>query len=167
MTYLWSNFVNVPLFNLGKIAPAQQDPADRIPLWIWIVGSLIVVLIGVLWTLREEKEMAEQARPATIPEPIAPIEPVIVEPQPVSEPEPKSIDVPPPKPDDLKKISGIGPKISKVLNEYGIYTFEQLAETDVAFLEKLMIEQEWQIADPDTWPDQARKLAEEKRNKQV
>jgi len=33
----------------------------------------------------------------------------------------------PDKPDDLKKISGVGPKIESRLNDLGIYTFEQIA----------------------------------------
>ena len=32
------------------------------------------------------------------------------------------------KEDDLKQISGVGPKLEKVLNELGIYTFSQIAE---------------------------------------
>ena len=34
---------------------------------------------------------------------------------------------PPPNPDDLTVIKGIGPVISKRLNDAGIYTYEQLA----------------------------------------
>ena len=33
----------------------------------------------------------------------------------------------PPKPDDLKLISGVGPKIEGILNELGIYTYAQVA----------------------------------------
>lgn len=32
--------------------------------------------------------------------------------------------------DDLKKISGIGPKIENTLNDLGIYHFQQIAEFD-------------------------------------
>jgi predicted flap endonuclease-1-like 5' DNA nuclease len=74
-------------------------------------------------------------------------------------------EAPPPKPDDLKVIVGIGPKIAKILNEYGIFTFEQLANTEVSFLEKLLEEREWHMADPSTWPAQAQTLAEQKRSK--
>jgi predicted flap endonuclease-1-like 5' DNA nuclease len=31
------------------------------------------------------------------------------------------------KPDDLKKISGVGPKLEGVLNEMGFYHFDQIA----------------------------------------
>jgi predicted flap endonuclease-1-like 5' DNA nuclease len=113
------------------------------PLWIWILVSLVVIAIGVIWTLREEEALASALpRPATIPEPVAG------------------------KPDDLKMVKGIGPKISGELNERGIFTFEQLAATDPAYLEELMNQLKWsEINHPDTWPEQARLLAEEKRRK--
>jgi NADH-quinone oxidoreductase subunit E len=40
---------------------------------------------------------------------------------------PLTYDSPPEKVDDLKMISGIGPKIEKILNDLGIYTFAQIA----------------------------------------
>lgn len=40
---------------------------------------------------------------------------------------PQAIDMPA-KPDDLKLIAGVGPKLEKVLNGLGIWTFDQLAE---------------------------------------
>ena len=38
----------------------------------------------------------------------------------------------PPKPDDLKKVEGIGPKINAALNAAGIRTYIQLASAPVA-----------------------------------
>ena len=38
--------------------------------------------------------------------------------------------------DDLKKIEGIGPKIEKLCNGIGVYTWRQLAETPVETLQK-------------------------------
>lgn len=175
VTHLLRGIIGLHFVGDGNVTQAQQDSLERIPLWVWIVGSLIVVLIGVLWTLREEKELAKQTRPATIPEPVSAVkpeaaepatEPEPVEPGPVQAPEPEPIEAPPPKPDNLKRVSGIGPKVSGVLNENGIFTFEQLAATEVSFLQQLMEEREWQFADPTTWPEQARQLAEEKGKKQ-
>ncbi|MEP4293523.1 MAG: NADH dehydrogenase subunit E, partial [Rhizobiaceae bacterium] len=34
----------------------------------------------------------------------------------------------PAKPDDLKKISGVGPKIEGILNGLGVYQFQQVAK---------------------------------------
>lgn len=50
---------------------------------------------------------------------------------------PKGIDKPS-SPDDLKLISGVGPKLEQVLNSYGIWTYAQiadLAESEVAWLD--------------------------------
>ncbi|RUA17991.1 MAG: hypothetical protein DSY55_01105 [Clostridia bacterium] len=63
----------------------------------------------------------------------------------------------PSTPDDLRKIEGIGPKISQLLNTAGIYTFSQLAKTDVATLREIIENAgaRFRLADPETWPEQA------------
>ena len=63
----------------------------------------------------------------------------------------------PVSPDDLRKIEGIGVKIAQLLNAAGIYTFAQLAETEVAELRIILKEAgpRFQLADPSTWPEQA------------
>ena len=66
------------------------------------------------------------------------------------------------QPDDLKKISGIGPKIERLLNEVGIYHYRQIATLtgeDIAWLDERLkfrgrIER-------DDWVGQAKKLAGE------
>lgn len=63
-------------------------------------------------------------------------------------------------PDDLKVIEGIGPKISVLLNDNGIYTYHQLAETKVISLESILMEAQLRMVDPDTWPEQAALAAE-------
>ncbi len=57
--------------------------------------------------------------------------------------------------DDLKKIEGIGPKISQLLNEHHITSYAALAITEVDDLKKLLTEVNIRIADPTTWPEQA------------
>ncbi len=59
------------------------------------------------------------------------------------------------EPDNLKKIEGIGPKIASVLNEAGIMTFQQLADTDVETLRSILDAPRFRLADPSTWPEQA------------
>ena len=59
-------------------------------------------------------------------------------------------------PDDLQRIEGIGPKIAGLLQEAGIATFAQLAATDVGRLEQTVRDAGITIADPSTWPEQAR-----------
>ena len=62
----------------------------------------------------------------------------------------------PRKPDNLRRIEGIGPKISSVFQAVGITTFAQLAATDVSRLRQILTEAGLAaLADPSTWPEQA------------
>lgn len=78
------------------------------------------------------------------------------EPVVAAEPEPFSVD-----PDDLKKIEGIGPKIQELLNNAGIFTFAQLADADVEQIKLILADAgtRYQLADPSSWPTQARLAA--------
>jgi predicted flap endonuclease-1-like 5' DNA nuclease len=58
------------------------------------------------------------------------------------------------KPDDLKRIEGIGPKISAALQAAGISTYKQVARARVERL-KGIVSDAGIIADPTTWPEQA------------
>ena len=66
--------------------------------------------------------------------------------------------------DDLKKVEGIGPKIEELCNGIGISTFAQLSDTPVATLQKMLEDggPAYRIADPGTWPEQAKLAAEGK-----
>ena len=60
------------------------------------------------------------------------------------------------EPDNLRRIEGIGPKISSVFQATGITTFAQLAATDVSQLRQILTEAGLAaLADPSTWPEQA------------
>lgn len=59
------------------------------------------------------------------------------------------------KPDKLERIEGIGPKISQVMQDAGIMTFEQLAAADVSRLQQILTEAGMRLAEPSTWPEQA------------
>jgi hypothetical protein len=63
------------------------------------------------------------------------------------------------EPDDLKRIEGIGPKISGVLAAAGIQTFGQLADADVGRLQQILTDAGMTLADPGSWPEQARLAA--------
>lgn len=65
--------------------------------------------------------------------------------------------------DNLKKIRGIGPKISLFLNTHGIMTFDQLARAEVRWLQQLLDDVGYKVSDPSSWPQQARELAAEKK----
>lgn len=58
-------------------------------------------------------------------------------------------------PDDLKRIEGIGPKISSALQAAGITTYAQLAATEVSRLEEIIRQAGIRIGFPVTWPEQA------------
>ncbi|MBP6210390.1 MAG: DUF4332 domain-containing protein [Anaerolineales bacterium] len=61
--------------------------------------------------------------------------------------------------DDLVKIEGIGPKVAKLLNGAGITTFEQLAHSNSAEIQKLLNEAGMQMMNPEGWIDQAKLAA--------
>ena len=61
--------------------------------------------------------------------------------------------------DDLQRIEGIGPKISGLLQAAGIATFAQLADANVDRLEQIVRDAGITIANPSTWPEQARLAA--------
>ena len=64
------------------------------------------------------------------------------------------------KADDLTRIEGIGPIISGILKKTGIATYQQLSETDAKKIEHVLHEAGITgIADPTTWPQQAKLAA--------
>jgi len=98
--------------------------------------------------------------------PVLLVEPVSVEAVPqeiIPEPIATTPTVPAPAPaipaerDDLTVMEGIGPKIQMLLNQYGIYTYQHLAEADVTRLKEILSNAGPQLAmhDPGTWPSQA------------
>jgi predicted flap endonuclease-1-like 5' DNA nuclease len=62
--------------------------------------------------------------------------------------------------DNLKRIEGIGPKISQLLYDSGIMSFTQLAATDADDLRKILDKAGLPYTDPSTWPEQAKLAAE-------
>ena len=65
------------------------------------------------------------------------------------------------KADDLKQIKGIGPKLEALLNEHGIYHFDQIAgwgPDEVAWMDENLKGFKGRVS-RDGWVDQARILA--------
>lgn len=58
--------------------------------------------------------------------------------------------------DDLEVVEGIGPKISKLLHQHDIHTYQQLADADPAQLDRILKDAGMTLANPSTWPAQAR-----------
>ena len=121
-----------------------------------------------------EAEAAQAADAAEMKAPdvttAASAEPVAAAPEVVAEPEPEPAPKPEPEPvaaadiepDDLKKIEGVGPKVSQLLIEAGIKTFAMLADADQPTLKKILDDagSRYRIIDPTTWPAQAKLAAE-------
>jgi predicted flap endonuclease-1-like 5' DNA nuclease len=61
------------------------------------------------------------------------------------------------KPDDLKIVEGIGPKIEQLLNADGIFTFDQLAKSTYSQIKDVLNDAgpRYQMHDPSTWAEQA------------
>ena len=63
--------------------------------------------------------------------------------------------------EDLKAINGVGPKTALLLQDAGIWTYADLAATPVARLHEILDAggDRFRIIDPESWPEQARRLA--------
>ena len=66
------------------------------------------------------------------------------------------------RPDDLKIVEGIGPKIEELLKNAGIDNWAQLAQTSVERIREILEAggDRFRLADPATWPQQASLAAE-------
>ena len=62
-------------------------------------------------------------------------------------------------PDNLVLIEGIGPKIASLLAANGITTFAHLAATPASLIKETLDREGLHMADPTTWPEQARLAA--------
>jgi len=63
------------------------------------------------------------------------------------------------KPDDLSIVEGIGPRINQVLHAAGIQSLSQLSDSEISYLKEILISAGVRLADPTTWPEQARLAA--------
>ena len=150
------------------------------PTWLLFLILLVIILI-IIWILLSGNPIVEEEEEAAVVEaveepvekPVAsemvaeePAEVPVEEPEVVEEEEsPELEEVMEPaeeiiEPDDLKKIEGIGPKISGILIDQGIKTFAQLAEKDADELKAILDEAKIRIANPATWAEQAKLAAD-------
>ena len=152
--------IAVSLVLMAFSYPAQIDQQRRgIPWWVWVIIILLLaILIGWLLGLgsKEEEEGPAAAESHAVKAPAPAAEPAPLAAEPAS---PVEEQVEPPPPDDLKLVEGIGPKISGLLQAAGITTFAQLADAEVSQLKQIVLDAGIRIADPTTWPDQARLAA--------
>ena len=64
--------------------------------------------------------------------------------------------------DDLTVLEGVGPKVSSLLNQAGIWTFAQLSVADPAHIREVLRAAGLSMMDPASWPQQARMAADGK-----
>ena len=135
-----------------------------------LLAGLVMAFAGVflfawvLWWLWERLSEKDEAAPIEIealsPEPAVETPAVEAEAEEVAgeiELETKAPE-PPVEPDDLKRIEGIGPKLSSVLQEAGVMTYAQLAAASPDQLEQILEASDprlLRLAKPASWPEQA------------
>lgn len=155
-----------------------------IPWWVWLVVISVLLLLLLIGFVRQSEPGEPLPKPEERVVPPAAANEVASE-EPESETPAEAMDdggeesgeAPPDKPeqsdgsaeepdelepaqaDDLKKIEGIGPKIAALLDEEGIDTYAKLASTPPERLQELLDKANMQMADPETWPEQARLAA--------
>jgi predicted flap endonuclease-1-like 5' DNA nuclease len=141
--------------------PVQEARrAKGIPWWVWLLVIVVALLVFIwLWLTSPEKE---RGAPAAKPEAAAPTDQVEVAAPSHAVETPEGLARHPTpvvkatEPDDLKRVEGVGPKISSLLQAAGITTFAQLAATDVSQLKEIIAKAGLSaLADPTTWPEQA------------
>ena len=143
----------------------QAGQGNGLPWWVWvliIVVLIIVVLVALViwWWLRRRagREAIPTARAKAVASAHVGQAPARVTEAPARVAEPRAPVAAPesPTPDNLRRVEGIGPKISSVFQAAGIQTFAQLAATDVSRLREILTEAGLsRLADPTTWPEQA------------
>jgi predicted flap endonuclease-1-like 5' DNA nuclease len=128
-----------------------NSPVIQVLLILGIIVLFVVLEWLLLQWLRRRSEVAQADLPqpgVKMPAPSAP----------VAEPAPPAVEAKPApsKPDDLKLIEGIGPKIAGILAAAGIDTFAQLAAADGSRLKEIIAQAGLTaLADPASWPEQA------------
>ncbi len=138
---------------LRKINPFAGENKSFSWWWLGIKVGVISALI-VWWWLDQQnkKQMLQTSGLDSLGD--AKSIPLPDEALPTTEkaPQPKSV---PSKPDDLRKIEGIGPKIQATLQTAGIQTFAQLAAAKPTDLKQILVDAGIRIGYPATWPEQA------------
>ena len=113
-----------------------------------LIGWLIEWVIDWFYWRRPRAEPAQKAAPIS----------AITAPQ-----KTERSKTPPANPDDLIAVKGIGPVISKRLNQAGIYTYEQLADLTLDEFEDALGDLLQRFINERSILRQARELAEKKK----
>jgi predicted flap endonuclease-1-like 5' DNA nuclease len=147
--------------------PAASEQGQRDRGWVFglflgfsLAFAAVLWLIWLLQWLRQQRQEPD-SEPAVLELTIAP-EPPDARGARLRSPEEEGLPAGPRAatgaPDDLARVEGIGPKISSLLQEAGILTFDQLASSSVGEIERILQAESprlRQLADATTWPEQA------------
>ena len=122
---------------------------------LWLRMAVFSMLI-LLWCLinQRKKEQKEQPQLKIEIDAGAKIPPSPVSTQPEGSADQEKIR----ESDDLTQISGIGPKISAILQDAGITNYAQLAGADEDEIRKILSEEGLRMGDPESWIQQAQAL---------
>ena len=138
---------------LRKINPFEGENKSFSWWWLGIKVGVISALIVWWWLDQQNKKQMQQTSGAdslgdakSIPLPDEALQVKSI----------RSVSQAAPiKPDDLRKIEGIGPKIQATLQDAGLETFTQVAAAKPADLNQILVDAGIRIGYPDTWPEQA------------
>jgi predicted flap endonuclease-1-like 5' DNA nuclease len=153
--------------HVAPVVMALQEQGLSPLAWLAIIVAIVLLVWLFIWLLRHDwglKHAETKPRATMAVEKPAVEAPVVETPEamPAVEGLPPirlKSDVSELAVDDLEIIEGIGPKICAVLNEAGITTFAQLAAMTPEQIHELLHAQNLRLADPTTWPEQARLAA--------
>jgi predicted flap endonuclease-1-like 5' DNA nuclease len=166
---------NLPIYLLQ-----EDQPGGGISGWVWVIIILFIVLL-VAWRLisnrgREDFPLSEHGEPSEHrieAQPLIQEQPLDTASERIDEERamdmeasrgPVSIQTETPAtpdqtPDNLVVIEGIGPKIASILAANAITTYAQLAATPANLIKQILDREGLHMAEPTTWPEQARLAA--------
>jgi len=124
---------------------------------IWLRMAVFSMLV-LLWCLinqrkREQKEQPQLKIEIDAGEKIQPSTTTI-------HPEVSVVQEKYQEPDDLTQVSGIGPKISAILQDAGIINYAQLADANEDEIRKILSKAGLRLGDPASWIQQAQALTQ-------
>src|SRR5687767_11357572 len=92
-----------------------QEEGSNVGSWVFVILGFFLLMVIVGWLVSRRRGEQVEAPPEVH------VQPLVEKPA-----------------DDLVKIEGIGPKVAKILNEAGITTFESLAQSKAADIQKVL-----------------------------
>lgn len=126
------------MFALRLLSEGGEAPNTEL-LWVlWILLGFLALAVIIGWWAgsRKPKQIEAESEATLSPSPV----------------KTKSAD-------DLARIEGIGLKVVKILAHAGIMTFEDLAHSKSADLQKVLNKAGMQMMNPEGWIDQAKLAA--------